>query len=409
MQTFLDPSLKDTADGREAEAILRSCVHCGFCNATCPTYQLLGDERDGPRGRIYLIKEMLEHNTATRETQVHLDRCLTCRSCETTCPSGVQYNRLLEIGRGLVEKYVERPLIEQLKRKALLETVPEPKRFKPLLRLGKLARPVLPGSLKNKLPQLAQHREPWPDNPHPRSVLLLEGCVQSVTHPQINAAAARLLDRLGVRAHPASGCCGALSHHMSEEEKTLDSARRNIDAWWAMIEAGAEAVLLTATGCAPTVMDYGRLLADDPVYSKKASRLASMAMDISEFFEGLDLSPLTLEKPQTTPIAFHAPCSLQHALKKPGHVESLLGRLGFELVPVADAHLCCGSAGAYSILQKDLSNRLLENKLKNLEVGKPTLIATANIGCLAHLQTAATVPVRHWIELVHDLEYSPAR
>lgn len=402
MQTRLDKSLKDTPEGREADAILRSCVHCGFCNATCPTYQLLGDERDGPRGRIYLIKEMLEHNAATRETQVHLDRCLTCRSCETTCPSGVQYNRLLEIGRGLVEKLVPRPPKERLQRKVLLATVPDPARFKPLLQLGNLARPVLPASLKKSLPRVARQHEAWPANPHPRKVLLLEGCVQSVTHPEINLAAATVLDSLGVQAMPAYGCCGALSHHLSVEEKTLETAQRNIDNWWPMVEDGAEAVLLTASGCAPTVGDYGRLLEDDPAYAEKAKTLASLAMDISEFVEKQDLSGLRISEIPEQSIAFHAPCSLQHGLKRPGKVEALLTSLGFRLSPVVDTHLCCGSAGTYSILQKDLSQRLLKNKIRNLEAGKPALIATANIGCLEHLQGETNLQVKHWIELVNN-------
>jgi glycolate oxidase iron-sulfur subunit len=400
VQTRLDKSLRDTPEGREADTILRSCVHCGFCNATCPTYQLLGDERDGPRGRIYLIKEMLEHNTATRETQVHLDRCLTCRSCETTCPSGVQYNRLLEIGRGLVERLVPRPPMERLQRKALLNTVPDPARFKPLLQLGNLARPALPASLQKSLPRVAPQPEAWPAAAHPRKVLLLEGCVQSVTHPEINLAAARVLDRLGVQAVPASGCCGALSHHLSAEEQTLATARRNIDNWWPLLENGAEAVLLTASGCAPTVSEYGRLLKDDPVYAEKAETLASLSMDISEFVEKQDLSALIIAEIPAQAIAFHAPCSLQHGLKRPGRVEVLLTGLGFKLSPVPDAHLCCGSAGTYSILQKDLSQRLLENKIRNLEAGRPALVATANIGCLEHLQGATNLHVKHWIELL---------
>ena len=400
MQTRLDKSLQDTPEGREADAILRSCVHCGFCNATCPTYQLLGDERDGPRGRIYLIKEMLEHNAATRETQLHLDRCLTCRSCETTCPSGVQYNRLLEIGRGLVEKLVVRPPVERMQRKALLATVPDPARFKPLLQLGNLARPALPASLKKALPQVAQRHQAWPTNQHPRKVLLLEGCVQSVTHPEINLAAAKVLDRLGVRAFPAPGCCGALSHHMSAEEQTLETARRNIDNWWPMVEDSAEAILLTASGCAPTVGDYGRLLENDSAYAEKAETLSSLAMDISEFIEKQDLSALNIGEIPQPAIAFHAPCSLQHGLKRPGKVEALLTGLGFKLNPVADAHLCCGSAGAYSILQKDLSQRLLKNKIRNLVAGQPALIATANIGCLEHLKSETDLQVKHWIQLL---------
>lgn len=400
MQTRIDKALVETPGGREAEKILRSCVHCGFCNATCPTYQLLGDERDGPRGRIYLIKEMLEHNRATRETQVHLDRCLTCRSCETTCPSGVQYHRLLEIGRSLVEQHVKRPLAERLQREALLRIVPEPARFAPMVKLGKLARPLLPGSLKNKLPQVAQDVEPWPETQHGRSVLLLQGCVQSVTHPRINAAAARLLDRLGVLALPASGCCGALAQHLAEEEQTLETARRNIDNWWRLVEGGAEAIVLTATGCAPTVYEYGRLLENDPAYAEKAARVSALAMDISQYVEQQDLSGFQAPGMPPGAIAFHSPCTLQHGLKRPGRVEALLQGLGFELTPVADAHLCCGSAGSYSILQAGLSAKLLANKLKNLEAGEPALIATANIGCLQHLQGGTGLRVVHWVELL---------
>ena len=400
MQTFIHELLADTEDGREADRILRSCVHCGFCNATCPTYQLLGDERDGPRGRIYLIKEMLENNTATRETQRHLDRCLTCRACETTCPSGVEYNRLLEIGRSLAERHARRPASERLQRKALLETVPNPERMAPLLKLGRVARAFLPDELRRSLPRNAARKAPWPTTSHPRQVLLLEGCVQSVTHPQINAAAAKVLDRLGVQALPAAGCCGALAHHLSAEEQTLDTARRNIDAWWPQIESGAEAVLLSASGCAPTVQEYGRLLRHDPAYAEKAARLSALAMDLSEFVENEDREKLRPQAAPQSPIAFHAPCSLQHGLKRGGKVEALLASLGFELTPIADAHLCCGSAGSYSILQRELSQRLLAEKIRNLEAGMPRIIATANIGCLAHIEGGTDIPVKHWVELL---------
>ena len=336
MQTFIRKSLADTPEGREAEAILRSCVHCGFCNATCPTFQLLGDERDGPRGRIYLIKEMLEQGTATAETRSHLDRCLVCRSCESTCPSGVKYHRLLDIGRNTVEALAPRPAGERLVRNALLSTVSEPARLKPLLKLANLARPALPHALKKTLPAAAKSSA-WPQRRHPRKVLLLEGCVQSVTHPRINLAAARLLDRLGVQALPAPGCCGALAQHLPRAQQALETARRNIDAWWPMVENGAEAVLLTATGCAPTVMDYGRLLAGDSAYAGRAERLASMAMDISAFLEGEDPERMRPPEEPSAPIAFHAPCSLQHGLKRPGTVERLPQGLGFELTPDSGA------------------------------------------------------------------------
>ena len=400
MQTFLDKFLAETEEGKEADRILRSCVHCGFCNATCPTYQLLGDERDGPRGRIYLIKQMLETGEATRETQLHLDRCLVCRSCETTCPSGVEYHKLLEIGRAFAEKHVPRPAAERVKRKGLLHTVPEPGRMRPLLKLAGAVKPLLPAAIAKSVPNSLPRPEAWPSHGHDRKVLLLEGCVQSVTHPQINLAAARVLDRLGIECLPAAGCCGTLAQHLSAEEKARETIRRNVDAWWPLVEQGAEAVLLTASGCAPTVMEYGLLLKDDPAYAERAARLSNIAMDISAFLKQQDLAPLGLPGQGRDPIAFHAPCSLQHGLKSPGKVESILAGLGFQLTPVADAHLCCGSAGTYSILQPNLSGRLLENKLKNLESGKPSLIATANIGCLQHLQGGTVMPVKHWIELL---------
>ncbi len=402
MRTFLGEALKETPVGREADDILRSCVHCGFCNATCPTYQLLGDERDGPRGRIYLIKEMLEGGKATRETQLHLDRCLTCRSCETTCPSGVDYNRLLEIGRARSEKSVKRPLSERVQREVILRTVPDPERFRMMLSIAKLFRPVMPAALKKSVPRRLPEIEAWPSTEHPRKVLLLEGCAQSVTAPGINLAAARVMDRLGIQALPARGCCGALSHHLSREKQTLVTAMTNIDNWWAEIESGAEAVVLTASGCAPTVLDYGRLLAQAPQYAKKAKQLSSMALDISEFLEQQDLERLGARRNDGTRIAFHSPCSLQHGLKRAGSVEALLISLGFGLTSVRDAHLCCGSAGSYSILQKDLSTQLLRQKLDNLEKDEPTLIATANIGCLMHLQSGTRLPVKHWIELLAD-------
>ena len=399
MQTFLKESFRETPEGQEADDILRSCVHCGFCNATCPTYQLLGDERDGPRGRIYLIKEMLENNTASRETQLHLDRCLTCRACETTCPSGVRYNRLLEIGRAAAEILVERPLAERIQRGVLLETVPEPDRFRLLLKLGNLAKPLLPRDQRKSIPAVETTGPDWPSCTLPRKVLLLTGCAQSVTAPRINLAAARVLDRLGVQALPADGCCGALSHHLSKEERTLETIRRNIDAWWPEVERGAEALLLTASGCAPTVMDYGHLMRHDPDYADKAEAVSSLAKDISVFLESEDL-----QAPDSTAggkkIAYHSPCTLQHGLKRAGRVEAMLSRLGFELVPVRDAHLCCGSAGSYSVLQKDLSQQLLKRKLSNLENAQPELIATANIGCLLHLQSGTDLPVKHWIELL---------
>jgi glycolate oxidase iron-sulfur subunit len=400
MQTFLDRTFLETPEGREADRILRSCVHCGFCNATCPTYQLLGDERDGPRGRIYLIKQMLENGKATRETQLHLDRCLTCRSCETTCPSGVEYHRLLEIGRAEVERRVERPLSERIQRAGLLHTVPEPGRLGPLLSLARVMKPFLPSGIAEAVPADGPKLDTWPAGGHARKVLLLQGCIQSVTHPQINAATARVLDRLGVEAIPAGGCCGTLAQHLSAGEKAREAVRRNIDAWWPLFEAGAEAVILTATGCAPAVQDYGRLMENEAGYAERAARLSAVAMDISAYLEQQDLSVLGTPGEALGPVAFHSPCSLQHGLKSPGKVEALLAGLGFELTAVPDSHLCCGSAGTYSILQRDLSQQLLKNKVRALESGRPELIATANIGCLAHIQGGTGLVVKHWIELL---------
>jgi len=400
MQTFLSKDFKNTSEGREADEILRSCVHCGFCNATCPTFGLLGDERDGPRGRIYLIKEMLEHETATRETQLHLDRCLTCRACETTCPSGVRYNRLLEIGRSMVESQVKRPMVERVQREVILRTVPNPNRFRWLLSLTRHLRPLLPARLKKTIPARLPGRAPWPNSEQARKVLLLEGCVQSISAPGINQATARVLQRLGIQALPGAGCCGALSHHLSKEEQTLATARANIDKWWDAVESGVEALVLTASGCVTSVADYGRLLQHDSEYAGKAEKLASMAMDISAFLEMQDLDKLTPVHDEEQLIAFHSPCTLQHGLKRAGSVESLLARLGFKLTSVPDAHLCCGSAGSYSILQPKLSQQLLTAKLENLQRGNPMLIATANIGCLMHLQSGTDLPVKHWIELL---------
>ena len=398
MQTKLTDAIKDTAYGQEADSILRTCVHCGFCNATCPTYQLLGDELDGPRGRIYLIKEMLEGNPVTRKTQIHLDRCLTCRACETTCPSGVQYGRLVDIGRVVAEQQVQRPWRERVMRKALRMLIPYPQRFTPLLRLGQFMRPLLPATLRHSLPP-RQSESAWPAPRHARRMLVLEGCVQPAIAPNINAAAARVLDRLGIsllRADKA-GCCGAVSYHLNAHDEGMDFMRRNIDAWWPHIQSGIEAIVMTASGCGTLVKDYGHILQHDPAYAEKAARVSALSLDLSEILAAEDLSVLVSENQK---IAFHSPCSLQHAQKLPGVVEKILTAAGFELTPVPDAHLCCGSAGTYAILQKDLSQQLLHNKLNALQSGAPAMIATANIGCLTHLQSQSRVPVRHWIELM---------
>jgi glycolate oxidase iron-sulfur subunit len=399
MQTQLLDKYKNTPEGREADAILRACVHCGFCTATCPTYQLLGDELDGPRGRIYLIKNLLEGAEVTHKTQLHLDRCLTCRACETACPSGVQYGRLADIGRGLLERQVKRPFRERFVQRMLCSILPYRSRFAILLRLGQWLRPLLPQALRRTLPSRSTP-SPWPALRHTRRMLVLDGCIQPALSPNINAAAARALDKLGVSLDRVqyAGCCGALSYHLGAHQEGLKFMRRNIDAWWPHIEQGAEAIVITASGCGALVKDYGHLLQYDPDYADKAARTSAIAKDISEILAAEDMSPFRLKSPKK--IAFHSPCSLQHGQKLNNVAEGLLQELGFELTFVPDSHLCCGSAGTYSILQRELSQKLLKNKLEALRSGAPDWIATANIGCLTHLQSQSTLPVRHWIELL---------
>ncbi|MBA2409263.1 MAG: glycolate oxidase subunit GlcF [Gammaproteobacteria bacterium] len=399
MQTNLAEFIKYTEQGKEADRILRTCVHCGFCNATCPTFQLLGDELDGPRGRIYLIKQVLEGDQPTRKTQLHLDRCLTCINCETTCPSGVEYGKLADIGRELVDERVERSLFERVQRRTLRLVIPYPRRFTPLLRFGQFFRPLLPGVLKTKVPPRIK-APAWPQAIHARKMLILEGCVQPAISPAINAATARVLDKLGISVVRAkgAGCCGAMSHHLTAHDEAKRFIKRNIDAWWPHVEQGAEAVIMTASGCGSVVKDYDRILKNDPEYREKAARVSELTRDLSEILRDEDTDRLKPANPCR--IAFHPPCTLQHGQQIQGVVEKILKNSGFELVPVADNHLCCGSAGTYSILQPRLAQQLLKGKLENLQKGEPELIATANIGCLAHLQTKAKVPVVHWVELL---------
>jgi len=410
MQTDIVDSLRDTPLGREADRILRTCVHCGFCNATCPTYQLLGDELDGPRGRIYLMKQVLEGRAPSAKTLLHLDRCLTCRACETTCPSGVRYGALLEIGRELVERQVRRPMWDQWKRRALLAIIPYRARFTALLGVGQLLRPLLPPAIKRSVP--VRGSSSWPSRQetlnagqlarHSRRMLVLEGCAQPALAPNIIAAAARVLDRLDISviAADGAGCCGAASHHTSAPEDGLAFARRNIDAWWPHIEAGCEAIVMTASGCGVHVKDYGHLLAGDPAYASKAARVAALTRDLGEILATQDLSALRGTVDTSQKVAFHSPCTLQHGQKLNGVIEKILRDLGFALTGVPDAHLCCGSAGTYSILQPSLSHQLLARKLNALQSSGPDIIATANIGCLAHLSSGTTIPVRHWVELL---------
>lgn len=407
MQTRLSTAFLATPAGRDADGILRKCVHCGFCTATCPTYQLLGDELDGPRGRIYLIKEMLEGAEPSRATQLHLDRCLTCRACETTCPSGVSYGRLLDIGRQHLERLVPRTLRERSFRRGLLTIVPYRKRFAALLALARLLRALLPPAWRRALP--AGHPAgAWPPPRHQRRMLVLTGCVQPAAAPDIDAAAARVLDRLGISLIAAEGgCCGALAHHLSAEERSAEQMRGNIDAWWPQIERGAEALIATASGCGAMIADYGRLLREDPVYGGKAARVSELFRDLSQVLAQelarpgarLDARPSPSGR---TRVAFHSPCTLQHGLKVRDLVEPLLERAGCTLTSVADGHLCCGSAGSYSLLQPAISRRLKANKLSALQADAPEIIATANIGCLLHLASGADRPVRHWIELIAE-------
>ena len=405
MQTSLPQALLATESGTRANEILRNCVHCGFCNATCPTYQLTGDELDGPRGRIYLIKQVLEGNKPTDKTQLHLDRCLTCRACETTCPSGVDYHLLLDTGRELLEQSVPRPLPARLVRRALRLVLPWPARFTPLLRTAQLLRPLLPAAMKQKIPVRSKDKRPRPQQQHARRILLLTGCVQDAMSPQINAATIRVLHALGIQTltRSSSGCCGAVSHHLGATDEALGFMRRNIDAWWPDIEQGAQAVVVTASGCAPMVKDYGQLLANDTAYADKASRVSELAKDISEIIAAEDFRTVIRQAAGNQKIAFHSPCTLQHAQRITGSVEQILGQAGYTLTPVTDSHLCCGSAGTYSILQPQLSGRLRDNKLAALQAGQPDMIATANIGCLAHMASHAEVPVKHWIEYLDTL------
>ncbi|MBE7424942.1 MAG: glycolate oxidase subunit GlcF [Ideonella sp.] len=412
MQTNLSAEFKGTRDGDAAEAILRKCVHCGFCNATCPTYQLLGDELDGPRGRIYLMKQVLEGEAPTRVTQLHLDRCLTCRNCETTCPSGVRYGELLDIGRQVVEQRVERPAPERAARWALKEGMTSAL-FKPALGLGRVARAFLPGTLRDKLPRDAGARaHRWPTRQHPRKVLLLLGCVQPALAPNINSATARVLDACGIQTLVAdgAGCCGALRTHLADREGGLADMRRNIDAWWPLVEGltGAgrvEAIVMNASGCGVTVKEYGHALAHDPRYAEKAQRVSALTKDLSELLPELvpKLKPrLALAAGAPRRLALQSPCTLQHGQQLRGGIEAGLRELGFEVELPLDSHLCCGSAGTYSVLQPELAHRLRDRKLAALGALKARAIVSANIGCIQHLQAGTATPVRHWVEVVDE-------
>ncbi|HYD96400.1 MAG TPA: glycolate oxidase subunit GlcF [Noviherbaspirillum sp.] len=402
MQTNLADFIKNMREGEEADAILRKCVHCGFCTATCPTYQLLGDELDGPRGRIYLMKQVLEGKRATFKTMTHLDRCLTCRNCESTCPSGVQYGRLVDIGRKVVEQQVKRPLAQRVMRTVLKEALPRKWLFHPAMKAGQLVRPLLPQVLKNKVPA-KQDAGRWPAAQHARKMLLLDGCVQPVMAPNINAATARVLDALGVQlvVAPKEGCCGAIRYHMNDQDGGLDDMRNNIDAWWPYVESGVEAIVMTASGCGVTVKEYGHLLAHDEKYAAKAKRISELTRDLSEILPAFEAElQKKLDGRIAKRVAYHPPCTLQHGQQIRGKVEGLLRAVGVDVQLCADSHLCCGSAGTYSVLQPELSYRLRDNKLANLHATRPDLIVSANIGCQTHLQSGTDMPVTHWVELI---------
>ena len=406
MQTKLTELIQATREGQQADSILRRCVHCGFCNATCPTYQLLGDELDGPRGRIYLIKQVLEGQPATQKTLLHLDRCLTCRNCETTCPSGVEYGKLVEIGRHIVEQQVGRPWQATLQRKVLTTVLPRKWIFTPLLRTGQALRPLLPAKLAAKVPPF-QSASRWPARQLTRKMIVLDGCVQPGIAPNINSAAARILDRLGIQLimAPRAACCGALRTHLNDPEGGLTDARRNIDAWIPLLDAGAEALVMTASGCGSMVKDYGSMLAHDPDYAAKAARVSAATMDLSEVMVAQTeaLKTIIVKRAAGPAIAYHPPCSLQHAQKITGKVEQVLELAGIKVSRCADSHLCCGSAGTYSILQPVLSTRLRDQKLKNLQATGAEQIVSANIGCISHLQSGTQTPVRHWIEVLDEV------
>jgi glycolate oxidase iron-sulfur subunit len=411
MQTNLAPEFKGTRDGDEAEAILRKCVHCGFCTATCPTYQLLGDELDSPRGRIYLIKQVLEGQPPTRKTQQHLDRCLTCRNCESTCPSGVEYGHLVDIGRRVVDARVERPPTERAARWALKQGLTSPL-FAPAMKLGQLARPFVPAALRSKVPAAAgaqAHR--WPTRSHPRKVLMLLGCVQPAMMPGINSATARVLDAIGIQTLVAdgAGCCGALREHLGDHDGALADMRRNIDAWWPLVEGltgqgKVEAIVMNASGCGVAVKDYGHALAHDPAYADKARRVAGLTKDISELLPEIAGQLRGKVHPRrATRLAFHPPCTLQHGQQLRGGVETHLGALGFDVkLAASESHLCCGSAGTYSVLQPTLAYQLRDRKLAQLEPIGAQVIVSANVGCIQHLQSGTKAPVRHWIEVLDE-------
>ncbi|MBK6510076.1 MAG: glycolate oxidase subunit GlcF [Haliea sp.] len=408
MHVELHPRFAGTGEGESARALTAACVHCGFCLSTCPTYLDTRDERDSPRGRIYLIKHLLESGAASAQTQLHLDRCLTCRNCETACPSGMQYGELLDIGRGLMEHEAPRPAVDRGVRWMLRFVLTRPRLLAAALRVGQALRPFVTEQLRQKIPPRqmrdAEHNpahSPAPARAHERSMLVLEGCVQRAATPIPMPPRGAYCDKLGIGliSAPQAGCCGAVNYHLAAHDAGLDDMRRNIDAWWPYIESGAEAIVSSATGCGAMLVDYGRLLADDPAYAEKARRVSALTRDLAQILLHEDLRALAVDT-QVGKVAVHPPCTMQHALQQPTLLEDVLRKAGFDIATTVEKLLCCGSAGTYSILQSDTSERLRATMLNALTHDRPALIATANIGCQLHLQAAAAVPVVHWIELL---------
>ncbi|MBV2184438.1 MAG: glycolate oxidase subunit GlcF [Rhizobium sp.] len=411
----------------EAENILRKCVHCGFCTATCPTYVTLGNELDSPRGRIYLIKDMLENGRpADKQIVTHIDRCLSCLACMTTCPSGVDYMHLVDHARIHIEKTYQRPLMNRLTRAILAITLPYPARFRAALSLARLGRPF--AGLFKRIPalkpmgamlELAPRQVPEPgDSARPAThapkaekrgrVAILTGCAQPVLDPGINAATIRLLTRLGVEVvvPQGEGCCGALVHHMGREAQALDSARRNVDVWTREIERGGlDAIIITASGCGTTIKDYGHMLRLDPSYAEKAKRVSALARDVTEYLSSLDL-PVQEKKNLT--VTYHSACSMQHGQKITMAPKILLKNAGFTVRDPAEGHLCCGSAGTYNIMQSEISEKLKVRKVKNIEATRPDVIAAGNIGCMTQMGSGTTIPIVHTIELL-DWAYGGER
>ena len=403
----------------ESEKILRACVHCGFCTATCPTYVLLGDELDSPRGRIYLIKEMLENERpATKEVVKHIDRCLSCLSCMTTCPSGVHYMHLVDHARDHIEQTYKRPLGDRMIRGLLARVLPNPALFRFAVVGGWLGKPFAPALRAIGLKRLAAMLRLTPARlPAPTAdrsgkvfpaqgerrgrVALLSGCIGPVLRPSTNEATIRLLNRHGIEVTIAEGdaCCGSLVHHMGREEQALAQAKHLIDAWTAEIERGAlDAILITVSGCGTTVKDYGFMLREDKAYAAKAARVSALAKDVTEFLATLALEP-SAAPPRLT-VAYHSACSLQHGQKVVHAPKDLLCKLGFVVKDVAEGHLCCGSAGTYNILQPDLANRLRDRKVANIERLQPDVIAAGNIGCMTQIASGTAIPVVHTVELI---------